>query len=240
MLSNAAHLSFSRIIKCWGGCRGAGGEGTMLRECGRMWTTKGEIGGRGRNKSAMIEWKGKWDDKLEECWNRIQNDDGDTAGARELKEKKKRRTQSRVAPLPSGVSSQVLPTSRLSNSLPSRCLPACLYASVAASASASHSPLPPTLLPLLLPSNNQWHETSSRQLHPSWSSCMNIYCAFYWVEMCHSYFCYSFVKRGLVIWILHTKPLATQSTEMTFTNLYSQLLFVQNIIVLWGFFCGKS
>lgn len=55
MLSSAAHLSLNRIIKSWGGWRGEGGDGTMLRACGRMWGTEGKMERRGRNRSTTKE-----------------------------------------------------------------------------------------------------------------------------------------------------------------------------------------
>ncbi len=57
MLSSAAHLSLNRIIKSWGGWRGEGGEGTLLRECGRMWETEGKMERRGE--------KQEYDDRAE-------------------------------------------------------------------------------------------------------------------------------------------------------------------------------
>lgn len=74
MLSSAPHLSFNRIIKSSGGWRGEGGEGTMLRECGRMWETKrkSERMGRNRNKRVRRLSGGpaeKQRDRTEEVWN---------------------------------------------------------------------------------------------------------------------------------------------------------------------------
>lgn len=57
MLSSAAHLSLNRIMKSSGAWRRVveGGDGTMLKECGRMWETKEKIERTGWNRSNWVD-----------------------------------------------------------------------------------------------------------------------------------------------------------------------------------------